>query len=187
MTGVTFMTSISLDGYFEGVDHGLDWQLVDGELHTHFNRWLRDTKAFLQGRVTWELMAGFWPTADEDPEAPPEIREFAPIWRDKPKYVFSRTLPKAGWNTAIMRDVERAQIAALIEDHGGEVVVGGPALAGSFAALDLIDEYRFYVHPVVLGEGHRPFDGPPISGLVLAETRTFGSGVVLLRYTRPKR
>jgi dihydrofolate reductase len=183
MTGVTFMMSISLDGYFEGLDRGLEWQLIDGELHAHFNSWLRDTAAFLEGRVTWELIRS-WPTADADPDAPPEIREFAPIWRDKPKYVFSRTLQEAGWNTTILREVDRAQIVALIEQHRGALVVGGPALASTFSALDLIDEYRFYVHPILLGEGHRPFAGPPRRSLALEETRTFHSGVVMLRYTR---
>jgi dihydrofolate reductase len=184
MPGVTFMMSISLDGYFESVDRGLDWQLVDGELHAHFNDWLRHAAAFLEGRVTWELMAGYWPTADADPAAPAEVRAFAPIWRDTPKYVFSRTLREAGWHTTILRDVDRAQIVELTHRHGGELVVGGPALAASFAALDLIDEYRFYVHPVLLGDGHRPFAGPPSTTLALEETRTFSSGVVLLRYTR---
>ena len=140
MTGVTFMMSISLDGYFEGVGRGLEWQLIDGELHAHFNGWLRDATAFLEGRVTWELMAGFWPTADADPDAPPEVREFGPIWRDKPKYVFSRTLHEAGWHTTILRAVDREQIVALTRQHGGTLVVGGPALAASFSALDLIDE-----------------------------------------------
>lgn len=184
MTGVTFMTSISVDGYFEGTDRGLEWQLVDGELHSHFNSWLGDATAFLEGRVTWELMAGFWPTADQDPDAPAEIREFAAIWRDKPKYVFSRTLQEAGWNTTIVRQVDRASIVALAERHGGRLVVGGPDLAASFAAVELVDEYRFYVHPVLLGDGHRPFAGPPVTSLALEETRTFGSGVVMLRYSR---
>jgi dihydrofolate reductase len=184
MTGVIFMMSISLDGYFEGVDRGLEWQLIDGELHAHFNSWLRDATAFLEGRVTWELMAGFWPTADADRDASPEVREFAPIWRDKPKYVFSRTLQEAGWNTTILRDVDRAQVVALTQQHGGALVVGGPALAATFSTLDLIDEYRFYVHPILLGDGHRPFAGPPSTSLALEEARTFGSGVVMLRYTR---
>jgi riboflavin biosynthesis pyrimidine reductase len=64
------------------------------------------------------------------------------------------------------------------------LVVGGPALAATFSALDLIDEYRFYVHPILLGDGHRPFAGPPSTPLTLEETRTFGSGVVMLRYSR---
>ena len=184
MTGVIFTMSISLDGYFEGIDRGLEWQLIDGELHSHFNNWLRDTTAFLEGRVTWELMAGFWPTADADPDQSPEVREFAPIWRDKPKYVFSRTLQEAGWNTTILRDVDRAQIVALTQQHGGALVVGGPALAATFSALDLIDEYRFYVHPILLGDGHRPFASSPSTSLALEETRTFESGVVMLRYSR---
>ncbi|MHB8682130.1 MAG: dihydrofolate reductase family protein [Acidimicrobiales bacterium] len=187
MTSVVFMMSISLDGYFEGVDGGLEWQLIDGELHAHFNSWLRDATAFFEGRVTWELMAVFWPTADADPDQSPEVREFAPIWRDKPKYVFSRTLQEAGWNTTVLREVDRAQIVALTQQHGGASVVGGPALAATFAALDLIDEYRFYVHPVLLGEGHRPFAGPPSTALVLEETRAFGNGVVMLRYSRRER
>jgi dihydrofolate reductase len=187
MTRVTFMISISVDGYFEGVDRGLEWHLIDGELHAHFNDWLRDATAFLEGRVTWELMAGFWPTADADPEVSLEVREFAPIWRDKPKYVFSRTLQQAAWNTTILRDVDREQIVALAQQHGGTLVVGGPALAASFAALDLIDEYRYYVHPILLGDGHRPFPGPPSVPLSLEEARTFGSGVVMLRYSRRPR
>jgi dihydrofolate reductase len=184
MAGVTFMASISLDGYFEAVDRGLEWQLVDSELHAHFNSWLRGTTAFLEGRVTWELMAGFWPTADADPDSSPEVREFAPIWREKPKYLFSRTLQEAGWNTTILREVDRAQVVAIVERHGGTLVVGGPDVAATFSALDLIDEYRFYIHPVLLGEGHRPFPGPPSRSLLLEETRTFGSGVVMVRYTR---
>lgn len=184
MTGVIFMMSISLDGYFEGVDRGLEWQLVDSELHAHFNSWLRDATAFLEGRVTWELMAAYWPTADADPKESPEVREFAPIWRDKPKYVFSRTLEEAGWNTTIVHEVDRDGIVALTQRHGGALVVGGPALAATFAALDLIDEYRFYVHPILLGDGHRPFAGPPATALALEETLTFGSGVVMLRYSR---
>jgi dihydrofolate reductase len=184
MTGLIFMISISLDGYFETVDHGFDWQLIDGELHAHFNSWIEEASAFLEGRVTWELMASYWPTADADPNESPEIRGFAPIWRDKPKYVFSRTLREAGWNTTILREVDREQIVALMQQHGGALLVGGPALAASFSALDLIDEYRFYVHPILLGDGHRPFAGPPSVSLELEEVRTFGSGVVMLRYTR---
>ena len=107
------MMSISLDGYFEGLDRGLEWQLIDGELHAHFNSWLRDAAAFLEGRVTWEMMAAYWPTADANPDESPEVREFAPIWRDKPKYVFSRTLQQAGWNTTILREVDAYQLTGL--------------------------------------------------------------------------
>jgi dihydrofolate reductase len=179
------MMSVSLDGYFEGPDRELDWQLVDEELHAHFNEWLATKSAFLDGRVTYELMAGHWPTADADPSAPAPVAEFARIWRDMPKFVFSRTLPRADWNTTVVRDVVPEEIMKLKAQPGGDMVIGGADLAASFLRYDLIDEFRIYVQPVLLGTG-RPLFRPSEAkvGLRLAETRTFGSGVVLLRYQR---
>ncbi len=84
------MMSVSLDGFFEGPNSELDWQLVDDELHRHFNDWLGKADAFLDGRVTYKLMAGYWPTADADPDSPPVVAEFARIWRD------GRTNPEIG-------------------------------------------------------------------------------------------
>jgi hypothetical protein len=100
-------------------------------------------------------MAGFWPTADADPASTPFVKEFARIWRDMPKVVYSRTLTSAGWNTTIAREAVREEVD------------------------------RIYVHPIQIGEGKRLF--PPSQEKVLlrlAETRTFGNGVVLLRYER---
>jgi dihydrofolate reductase len=187
MRKIVFMMSVSLDGFFEGPDRELDWQLVDVELHQHFNEWLATAGAFLDGRVTYELMAGYWPTADQDPGASaPEI-EFAGIWRDMPKIVFSRALEQADWNTTIVREVDPEEIQKLKAQPGGDLVVGGADLAAAFRALDLIDEYRIYVQPVLLGRG-RPLFQPAdrTTRLRLAETRAFASGVVLLRYERPR-
>jgi dihydrofolate reductase len=187
MRKIVFMMSVSLDGFFEGPDRELDWQLVDVELHQHFNEWLATAGAFLDGRVTYELMAGYWPTADQDPGASaPEI-EFAGIWRDMPKIVFSRTLERADWNTTIVRDVDPEEIHKLKAQPGGDMVVGGADLAAAFRALDLIDEYRIYVQPVLLGRGRPLFQPSDVTTrLRLAETRAFGNGVVLLRYERPR-
>jgi dihydrofolate reductase len=186
MRKMVFMMSVSLDGYFEGPDRELDWQLVDDELHHHFNEWLGTAGAFLDGRVTYELMAGYWPTADRDPSASAPAVEFARIWRDMPKIVFSRTLQHADWNTTIVRELVPGEIQALKERAGGDLVVGGADLAAAFMAHDLIDEYRIYVHPVLIGRG-RPLFRPSDATvrLRLAETRAFGNGVVLLRYERP--
>jgi dihydrofolate reductase len=188
MRKIVFMMSVSLDGYFEGPDHDLGWHLVSDEVMRHFNEWLGAAGGFLDGRVTYELMAGYWPTADQDPAASPLAAEFAGIWRDMPKMVFSRTLAQAGWNTTIARDVVPGQIAELKARPGGDLVVGGSVLAAAFMAHDLIDEYRFYVQPVVLGRG-RPLFRPSDTtiSLRLAGTRAFGNGVVLLRYERPPR
>jgi dihydrofolate reductase len=179
------MMSVSVDGYMEGPDRELDWQVVDAELHRHFNDWLATTGAFMDGRVTWELMAQHWPTADADPAASAETVEFAGIWRDKPKVVYSSTLEQAGWNTTIVRQVVPEEVLTFKAQPGGDLVLGGADLGATFMELDLIDEYRLYVQPMILGRGKpmfRPSDFK--SSLRLAETRTFGSGVVLLRYER---
>ncbi len=179
------MTSVSLDGFFEGPDHDLSWHLVDEELHTHMNEQLGAMSAFLAGRVTHELMADVWPTADADPESPAPMVEFARIWRDMPKIVFSRTLERPDWNTTIVREVVPDEIRAMKAEPGGDLVLGGANLAATFLAHDLIDEVRLYVHPVVVGRG-TPFFKPSDSQIDfrLVDTRTFGNGVVLLRYER---
>ncbi|GAA2112374.1 dihydrofolate reductase family protein [Microlunatus panaciterrae] len=183
MRKIILMMSVSLDGFIEGPARQIDWHRVDEELHSHFNEQLSSMGAFIDGRVTYELMAGFWPTADADPSSPPVMAEFARIWRDMPKIVFSRTLERADWNTTIRRNLDVEEMRRLKATPGGDLVIGGADLAASFMQHDLIDEYRIYIHPVVIGGGKPLF---PSSGaritLSLAETRTFGNGVVLLRY-----
>ncbi|MFI9102231.1 dihydrofolate reductase family protein [Streptomyces fildesensis] len=185
MRKVILMMSISLDGYFEGPNREIDWHLVDDELHRDFNDRLRVMGAFLSGRVTYQLMAGFWPTADEDPAASEPMADFAGIWRDMPKIVYSRTLERADWNTTIVREVVADDIQELKARPGGDLVVGGADLAETFLRLDLVDEYRIYVHPVLIGQGNPLFrDSDTLRSLRLVETQTFGNGVVLLRYER---
>jgi dihydrofolate reductase len=186
MRKIILMMSVSLDGFFEGPDRELDWHMVDDELHSHFNEQLSAMGAFLNGRVTYELMAGFWPTADTDPSSTGPMVEFARIWRDMPKIVFSRTLERADWNTTVVRDLVAEEVMELKAQPGGDMVLGGADLAAAFMRHDLIDEYRLYVHPIVIGEG-RPLFRPSDTRITLrlAETRRFGNGVVLLRYQRP--
>lgn len=185
MRKVILMMSVSVDGFFEGPNRELDWHLVDDELHTHFNQELGAMGAFLNGRVNYELMAEYWPTADEDASASKPVAEFARIWRDMPKIVFSRTLDRADWNAVVVNDVVPADIRELKAQPGGDLVIGGANLASAFIQHDLIDEYRLYVHPVVIGAGHALFQTGTRIDFALAETRTFGNGVVLLRYERP--
>jgi dihydrofolate reductase len=179
------MMSVSLDGFFEGLNRDISWHLVDEELHQHFNEACRSMGAFLDGRITHELMAGYWPTADQDPDCTPTEAEFAKIWRDMPKFVFSRTLTTADWNTRVIHDVVPEQIAELKAQPGGDLGLGGANLAATFMRQGLIDEYRIFVHPVVLGEGRPLFQAPDVRlNLRLAGTRTFGNGVVLLQYEK---
>ncbi|HEV8420379.1 MAG TPA: dihydrofolate reductase family protein, partial [Actinomycetota bacterium] len=112
--------------------------------------------------------------------------EFARIWRDMPKIVYSRTLEGADWNTTVVRDIVPEEIMELKAQPGGDLALGGADLAAAFMRHDLIDEYRLYVHPVIIGQGKPLFQASDNKfNLQLAETRTFGNGVVLLRYQRP--
>jgi dihydrofolate reductase len=88
----------------------------------------------MYGRVTYELMADIWPTAERNPDLSASLVEFAGIWRDMPKFVFSRTLTQAGWNTTVMHDVVPEQIAALKAQPGGDIVLSGVNLAAMVAA-----------------------------------------------------
>ena len=131
----------------------------------------------------YELMTGYWPTAERDPDATPATLEFAKIWQAIPMVVFSRTLESVAHGARLVRDDAVAEVARLKADADFDMDVGGPTLAGSLIAAGLVDEYRLYVHPVVLGAGTRFF--PPLeqrADLELIETRTYGSGVVLLSY-----
>jgi dihydrofolate reductase len=187
MRKLIYMMSVSVDGFMEGPNRELDWHLVDDEVHDHFNEQLGAMSAFLDGRATYELMAGYWPTADRDPANPPAVKEFARIWREMPKFVYSRTLDRADWNTTILRDLVVEDVLQMKARPGGDMVVGGADLAASFIRRGLIDEYRLYMHPVIIGRGKPMF--PLLDARIslgLAETRTFGNGVVLLRYQRPE-
>jgi dihydrofolate reductase len=103
-----------------------------------------------------------------------------------PKIVFSKTLERADWNTTVVRDLVVDDIKALKAQPGGDLALGGADLGAAFMRHDLVDEYRVYVHPVLIGRG-RPMFQPADDrvSLRLVETRTFGNGVVLLRYQRP--
>jgi dihydrofolate reductase len=187
MRKIVVMISISLDGFIEGPEGQLDWHRVDDELHDHFNHELAAMGAFLNGRVMYELMAQYWPTADADASSPRAVREFARIWRDMPKLVFSRTLERADWNATIVRDVVADDILKLKAQPGGDLSLGGADLAAAFMRHGLVDEFRLYIHPIVLGRGKplfRAADAP--LNLRLVETRAFGSGVVLVRYERTR-
>src|ERR1700731_2655096 len=98
-------------------------------------------------------MAGLWPTAARGPSSTEPVVEFARIWRDMPKIVYSRTLDRADWNSTVVRDVVPEEGMELKAQPGGDMVLGGADLAASFMRHDLIDEYRIYVHPVVIGRG----------------------------------
>ena len=175
---------ISLDGFIEGPERQIDWHRIDAELHQYLNDDLRSMGAFVEGRVTYELMAAYWPTADADPDASPQIVDFAQIWRGMPKVVLSRTMTETDDPRAtIRREIDPDEIRALTEQ--GDIVIGGADVITAFRELDLVDDYRVYVHPVLIGRGKRLFpDTDAAADLRLVDIRTFGNGVVRLHYLR---
>jgi dihydrofolate reductase len=182
---IVLMMSVSADGFIEGPDRDIGWHRVDDELHRDLNEVLAEMGAFLSGRVTYELMAGFWPTANSDPASTPPMVEFAGIWRDTPKVVYSRTLERAGWNTTIVREVDPAKVRRLACRDRRRPRPERGDLAAAFRRHDLIDEYRILVHPVAIGRGKPLFE--PVdtrTDLRLVATRTFGNEVVLLHHRR---
>jgi len=183
MGKLIYLLNVSLDGYVETPDHGLDWTNVDDELHAWFNDQMRTLDALLYGRRLYELMAGYWPTAESDPAAAPTEREFAAIWLELPKIVFSSSLDRVDWNSRLLRGDIGDELARLRTEFDGDLGVGGPTLAAAFIRRGLVDEFRLVVHPVVLGAG-TPFF-PPLDApmpLRLTETRRFESGVMYVAY-----
>ncbi len=173
MAKLIFEMNQSLDGY---VDHE---RFAPGPvLFRHFIEQVRDSAGMLYGRRLYEIMR-YWD--DEHVEWGELEREFALAWRKQPKWVISRTAHSAGPNATLLADDIEAAIRGLQARRAGESHVGGPALAGSLPALRLIDEYRLYLHPVVLGRG-KPFFAEPPPALRLLASDRIDTNVIRLTY-----
>jgi dihydrofolate reductase len=184
MRKLIYSMGVSLDGYIAGPDGGIDWSAPDEELHRFHNQQARETDVHLYGRRLYEAMT-YWETADENTSAPEHELEFARIWKDTPKIVFSKTLERVEGNARLVREGAAEELAKLKDQPGKDLAVGGAGLASTFIRLGLVDEYRLFVSPVVLGGGtpYLPALDERID-LELVETRTFGSRVVYVRYAR---
>jgi dihydrofolate reductase len=184
MPNVIYSMGVSLDGFIAGPNGEIDWSAPDEELHRFHNEQTRELGAHLCGRRLYETMV-YWETADRNPAATDFELEFARIWQALPKVVFSTTLERVEGNARLARDGAAEEVARLKEQAGKDVAVGGAGLAATLARRGLIDEYRLFVSPVVLGGG-TPFF-PSLDeriDLELVETRTFASRVVYVRYRR---
>ena len=185
MRKLIYLMNVSLDGFIEGPNRELDWTKIDEELHRFFNDQQRDMDTLLYGRRLYEVMT-HWETAEADPSISEVDREFARIWKNSTKLVFSKTLEQVQGNARLVRGDIAEEIRKLKQQPGKDLEIGGPNLASTVIQLGLIDEYRLVIHPVVLGSGTPYF--PALLdkiNLRLVETRTFSSGVVYLRYLLP--
>lgn len=173
MANLVFGMNQSLDGY---VDHTA---FSPGPaLFGHFIEQARSHTGSLYGRRLYEIMS-YWDNDDADWNA--SEREFAVAWRNAHKWVASRTLKSVGPNASLLGDDLESEVRKLKAEHTGEIEVGGPKLAKTLTDLGLIDEYRIYLHPVVIGSG-TPFFAAARPPLRLASSERMPEGVILLTY-----
>ena len=176
---------ISLDGYFEGPNHSLDWHHVDEEFNDFAIEQLHHTDTLVFGRVTYDLMASFWPTK-EAIQTDPVV---ADLMNSTPKYVFSKTLQEATWNnTTLVNEHAADKILELKKQNGKDIgILGSNNLTVHLLEQNAIDEFRILVNPVALGKGSLLFAGisKPYD-LTLLTSRQFSSGNMLLTYAHTK-
>ena len=161
--------NVSLDGYVDYDKFG-----PDPVLFRHFIEQVRDSAGSVYGRRLYEIMR-YW--EQDDPDWTPELWEFAAAWRAEPKWVVSRTLTSVGPNVTLVADDVEGTVRRLKQALEGDLYVGGPVLA--HALTDLIDEYRLYLHPVVLGGGDPFFVGPRPPLRLLTHRRIGGEAIEL--------
>ncbi len=181
MRKVIAFNMVTLDGFFAGPHGEIDWHNVDDEFNTFAINQLDEVGALLFGRVTYEMMASYWPT----PQAIADDTAVAQMMNQLPKVVFSRTLTKAGWqNTRLVNGNAAEEVARLKQQPGKDLFIFGSAdLTASLLPDGLIDEFRVMVNPVVLGHGQPLFkDVQQPLKLKLLKSRPFQNGNVLMEY-----
>jgi dihydrofolate reductase len=185
MSKLILFNMITVDGFFEGPDKQIDWHNVDNEFNEFAIGQLNSADTLIFGRVTYELMAAWWPKAEalkDDPEVAKRMNSI-------PKIVFSKTLDVAAWeNTVIVKEKFDQKIKELKQEKSKDIFIFGSAdLASSFRRLNLIDEYRIMINPVLLGKGNPLFkEWNTKLHLKLLSVREFKSGNVLLCYKPAK-
>ena len=185
MRKVILSNSVTLDGFFEGPNKELDWHIVDEEGKEYAIDLLGNVDALLFGRVTYQLMADYWPAAATNPSTPKSDLEIADKMNNLPKIVFSKTLQEVKWNNSrLVKENIAEEISKMKQQSGKDMVIfGSSSIVSTFMQFGLIDEYRIILNPVVLGNGKPLFKGiNEKHNLKLLKTEVLGSGVVILYY-----
>jgi dihydrofolate reductase len=181
MRKLSVFNLITLDGYFEGDNHDISWHMVDNDFNDLSISQLEAVDTIIFGRVTYEMMAAYWPTMDAFREDP----LVAGFMTNTPKVVFSSTLKKADWqNTRLVNGDAAAEIIKLKQQPGKDMIIfGSGKITAALTTAGLIDEFGIIICPVILGSGTPLFQGvnnrPKLN---LVSTREFDNGNVLLTY-----
>jgi dihydrofolate reductase len=184
MRNVIFAINLTLDGCCDHTKLS-----ADDEIHEYYTHLLRDVDLLVFGRKTYQLMVPFWPdVAKNNSGETKAMNEFAHAFVSNKIIVFSQSLDRAeGKNTRIIRTNLRDEILKLKEEEGKNILLGGVSIPSQLIQLGLVDEYRFLVQPIVVGEGRRLLEGVRLQEklqLRLVESKIFNSGSVALRYLK---
>jgi dihydrofolate reductase len=190
MRNIVSFVHLSLDGFVASADGGLGWVSLTEELFDFVGQRIQQTDTALYGRVTYQMMEAYWPTAAERPNASKHDYEHSRWYKTARKIVLSKTLTdKNEANTKIIRNNLSEEIINLKQEVGSEILVfGSPSATHALMAEDLVDEYWLFLNPVLLGQGIPLFKNiKDRTTLKLITSRTFASGVVCLHYEVSRR
>jgi dihydrofolate reductase len=180
MTKLIVFENVSVDGYFSGPNGEYDWGVMNDEITQYVSSGGPPAGGFLFGRVTYDLMASFWPTDAGRAMNP----TFADGLNNAPKVVFSKSLKEATWQgTTVARGINPKEIHKLKQEAAGDLMIfGSGSIVAEMTRLGLVDEYQFMLTPIVLGGGRTVFENVERAGLQLTDTHVFDCGVVQLKY-----
>jgi dihydrofolate reductase len=183
MRNVIFAINLSLDGCCDHTKLS-----GDEEVHEYFTNLMRDVDLLVYGRKTYQLMVPFWPDMAKNQSGQTKaMNEFAQTFDSINKVVFSQSLESAEENTRIIRTNLQDEILTLKQEQGKNILTGGVTLPTQLIELDLVDEYRFVIQPVIAGEGRRLLESTSLQEklqLKLVESKIFKSGTIALRYVK---
>lgn len=184
MRKIVVFNMVSVDGYFAGSDGNIDWHRVDDEFNQFAVEHTAEFGGLIFGSTTYKLFEDFWPQALKDPKTSDDDRKIAQIIDDMWKIVFSKTRTDFTWkNTKSYSEIDPQEVKKWKEYDGKDLAIfGSGTIVQQFANLDLIDEYRLMVNPVILGEGKSLFKDVKKTDLKLIKTREFKNGNILLYY-----
>ena len=185
MRKIIVFNMVSVDGSFAGVDGNLDWHNVDDEFNKFAIEQLREFQTILFGRTTYQMFESFWPAALKDPKTSEDNRKVAQNINDLEKIVFSSTLENVKWNNSkILKEINPEEIKKLKQEPGKDMVIfGSGTIVQAMTNLNLIDEYRLMINPIILGQGKPMFkDMRDKVNIKLLSTKTFKNENVLLCY-----
>jgi dihydrofolate reductase len=187
MAKIVLFMHVSLDGYTARTNGSIDWILVGDEMFEYANKQTEASDAALYGRKTYEIMEAYWPTAADKPNATKHDIQHATWYNKVDKFVVSETLRGQSLkNISIISDDVTSKITELKKKRSGQIIMfGSPGLGSSLMQENLIDEYWFFINPIILGDGHYLFAGNKNEvRLKLEKNIKFSNGVICLHYSK---